>query len=59
MKSNIKNKLKGSMHQAKGVIKEKAGRATHRGGMEAEGRVERIRGKVQKKAGQVQDVVED
>ena len=51
MKRSTRNQIKGRARELKGNIKEKAGRAMNRGDMEAEGAMERIGGKVQKKAG--------
>ena len=51
MKRSTRNQIKGRAREVKGNIKEKTGRALNRGDMEAEGAVERIGGKVQKKAG--------
>jgi len=41
----------------KGKVKEKVGRATNNPDLEAEGQVEKIGGKVQKKIGQVEKVL--
>jgi uncharacterized protein YjbJ (UPF0337 family) len=41
----------------KGKVKEKVGRATNDPDLEAEGQVEKIAGKVQKKIGQVKKVL--
>ena len=43
----------------KGNIKEKTGRATNNRSMEAEGTVERMGGKLQKKAGDIEQRVDD
>jgi uncharacterized protein YjbJ (UPF0337 family) len=43
----------------KGTIKSKAGKLTNNRGLEAKGIVEKIAGKVQKKIGQVEKVVEN
>jgi uncharacterized protein YjbJ (UPF0337 family) len=51
MKRSTRNQIKGRAREVKGNIKEKTGRALNRGDMEAEGAMERIGGKVQKKAG--------
>ena len=59
MRSNIKNKVKGSARELKGTIKEKTGRATNNRSMEARGKMERAGGKVQRKVGQAQDLLED
>jgi uncharacterized protein YjbJ (UPF0337 family) len=54
MKPSTKNKARGTLHEVKGKVKEKVGRATNNPDLEAEGQVEQIRGKVQKKIGQVE-----
>jgi uncharacterized protein YjbJ (UPF0337 family) len=59
MKPSTKNEVKGKIHEVKGKIKEKAGRATNNPRLEDEGTDEKIAGKVQRKVGQVQKVVED
>ena len=51
MKRSTRNQIKGRARELKGNIKEKAGRATNSPDMEAKGAMERIGGKVQKKAG--------
>jgi len=57
MKQSTKDKAKGRFHEVKGKVKEKVGRATNNPDLEAEGIVEKIGGKVQKKFGQVEKVV--
>lgn len=54
MKPSTKNKARGMLHEVKGKVKEKVGRATNNPDLEVEGQVEQIRGKVQKKIGQVE-----
>jgi uncharacterized protein YjbJ (UPF0337 family) len=54
MKPSTKDKAKGTLHEVKGKVKEKVGRATKNPDLEVEGQVEQIRGKVQKKVGQVE-----
>jgi len=58
MKQSIKDKALGKFHEAKGKVKEKVGRAVNTPDLEAEGQVENIRGKVQKKIGEVEKVLE-
>jgi uncharacterized protein YjbJ (UPF0337 family) len=58
MKPSTENRVAGKIHEVKGAIKEKAGRLTNDPDMEDEGTGEKIAGKVQKKIGQVQKVVE-
>jgi uncharacterized protein YjbJ (UPF0337 family) len=59
MKPSTENQVKGKLHEVKGKIKEEAGRATKNPRLEDEGTDEKIAGKVQRKIGQVQKVVED
>ncbi len=54
MKRSTRNQIKGRGRELKGTIKEKTGRAMNRGDVEAEGAMERIGGKIQKKAGDVE-----
>jgi len=58
MKKSTKDKAKGKFHEVKGEVKEKLGRATNNPDLEDEGQVEKIGGKVQKKIGQVEKVLE-
>ena len=58
MKQSTKDKAKGKFHEVKGKVKEKVGRATNNRDLEAEGQVEKIGEKVQKKIGQVENVLE-
>ena len=57
MKSSMKDKLKGTFHEAKGKVKEIAGKITDNPKLEAEGKGEMIAGKVQEKIGQVKKVL--
>ena len=58
MKQSTKDQLKGSVHESKVKLKEKAGRITKNPDLEAEGRDEQTAGKVQKKVGQIEKVFE-
>jgi uncharacterized protein YjbJ (UPF0337 family) len=58
MKTSTKDKAKGKFHEVKGGVKEQVGRATNNPDLEAEGQVEKIVGKVQKKIGQVENGIE-
>ena len=58
MKQSTKDKAKGTFHEVKGKVKEKIARATNNPDLEAEGQLEKIGGKVQKKIGQVEKVLE-
>jgi uncharacterized protein YjbJ (UPF0337 family) len=52
MKSSIKDKVKGTFHEAKGKVKEVAGEITDNPTLEAKGTAEKIGGKIQQKIGQ-------
>jgi uncharacterized protein YjbJ (UPF0337 family) len=56
MDESTKDKTKGKLHELKGKVKEKIGKATNNPNLEAEGESEAIGGKVQKKIGQVEKV---
>ena len=56
MKSSTKDKIKGRVEQAKGAVKEKAGRATGNPDLEDRGTDEKIKGTVRNKVGDVKKV---
>jgi uncharacterized protein YjbJ (UPF0337 family) len=58
MQQSTKDKAEGSFHELKGTIKRKAGKLINDPGLEAEGVVEKIAGKIQTKVGQVEKAVE-
>jgi uncharacterized protein YjbJ (UPF0337 family) len=58
MKSGNRDKAEGTMHQAKGKIKEVTGRVVGNRDLEAEGKSENLEGKVQEKLGQVKKVMD-
>jgi uncharacterized protein YjbJ (UPF0337 family) len=58
MKQSTEDKAKGTLHEVKGKVKEKVGRATNNTDLEAEGIGEKIAGKIQKKIGKLEKVVE-
>jgi uncharacterized protein YjbJ (UPF0337 family) len=58
MKKSTEDKAKGTFHEVKGKVTEKVGRATNNPDLEAEGIGEKIAGKIQKKIGQLEKVVE-
>jgi len=58
MKPSAKNQVAGSVHEVKGKIKEEAGELTDNPKLEGEGIGEKIAGKIQKKIGQLQRVIE-
>ena len=58
MKQSTKNAIQGGLHEAKGTVKEKAGRIINNPDLTTEGENEKLAGKVQKKVGQVEKVFE-
>jgi uncharacterized protein YjbJ (UPF0337 family) len=58
MKPSTENQIAGKLHEVKGKLKEKAGQLTNDPDLEGEGLGERIAGKIQKKIGRVQKLVE-
>ena len=57
MKSSMKDKVKGTFHEAKGKVKEMAGKITDNPKLEAKGKAEKIAGKAREKIGQVKKVL--
>jgi uncharacterized protein YjbJ (UPF0337 family) len=57
MKSSIRDKAEGTFHAVKGKVKEVAGKLSNNNDLEAKGTDEKIAGKVQKKIGQVKEVL--
>ena len=57
MKSSMKDKVKGTFHEAKGKAKEMAGKVSDNPKLEAKGKAEKIAGKAQKKIGEVKKVL--
>ena len=58
MKDSTKDKVEGAAHELKGGVKETVGHATNDANLEAEGKVEKLGGKVQKKVADVEKVIE-
>jgi len=58
VKSSTRDTVEGKMHQAKGAIKEVAGKMVNNRDLEVEGKVEKIDGKVQKKIGQIEKIAD-
>lgn len=56
MKSSTKDKIKGSVKQAKGAIKERAGQASGNPNLQDRGTAEKVSGAIQKKVGDVKKV---
>jgi uncharacterized protein YjbJ (UPF0337 family) len=59
MKPSTHDQTHGKYHEVKGGVKERAGRATNNPNLEDEGTREKVAGKVQKKIGEVEKVLED
>jgi len=57
MKSSTTDNVQGAFHEAKGKVKEMAGKITDNPTLEAKGKAENIAGKVQEKVGQVKKVL--
>ena len=58
MKASTQDQAEGTFHELKGKIKEVAGKLSDNPKLEGEGLGEKMAGKVQKKIGQVERVVE-
>jgi len=59
MKRSSKDQATGKLHEVKGKIKTKLGRATKNLNLENEGEAEQVAGTVQKKIGQIEKVFEE
>ena len=58
MNPSTKDEIKGTVHEVKCKVKEKAGQVTNNPDLEAEGKAEHTTGKVEKKLGQIEKVFE-
>jgi uncharacterized protein YjbJ (UPF0337 family) len=58
MKDSTKGKIQGKVREVKGAMKERAGRATNNPALEGEGTDEKLGGKIQKKVGDIEKVLE-
>ena len=58
MNQSTKDELQGKGHEVKGAVKETVGHVIKNPKLEAEGRDENIAGKIQKKVGQIEKVLE-
>jgi uncharacterized protein YjbJ (UPF0337 family) len=58
MKASTRDRMEGKFHEAKGTVKEKIGSTTDHPVLESRGHDEKIAGKVQKKVGQIEKVLE-
>jgi uncharacterized protein YjbJ (UPF0337 family) len=54
-----KDRIEGSIEQAKGKVKEVAGKATGDSKLETEGKADQVKGKVQNTIGGVKDAVKE
>ncbi len=59
MKSSTRDRAKGGVREAKGSVKEKAGRAIGNPNLADRGTSEKVGGKIQRKVGEVKRVFED
>ena len=58
MKDSTKDKVEGAAHELKGSVKEKVGKAVNNPDLAADGSSEKVAGKIQKKVGDIEKVVE-
>jgi uncharacterized protein YjbJ (UPF0337 family) len=58
MDDSTKDKAAGTVHEVKGALKEKVGKVIGNPDLESEGQAENIAGKVQKKVGDIEKVIE-
>ena len=56
MKSSTKDKIQGTLNEAKGKVKEETGKATRNPDLRDRGTVEKAGGKIQRKVGDVKKV---
>jgi len=56
MKSSTKDRVKGRMSEAKGKVKETAGKAAGNPNLQDRGTTEKVGGKVQRKVGEIKKV---
>ena len=58
MKPSTKDQIQGTFHEMKGKAKQKVGQVTNDPNLAAEGQGEKLAGKLQKKVGQIEKVIE-
>jgi len=58
MKESTKDKVEGAAHELKGGLKQKLGQLTDNQNLQDDGTAEKIGGKIQKKVGDVEKVIE-
>jgi uncharacterized protein YjbJ (UPF0337 family) len=57
MTNSAKQQIEGDLHDAKGTAKEAEGKRTHDPDLEAEGRIEKVAGIVQKTLGKLEKLI--
>lgn len=57
MTQSMKDKIKGTPHEARGTVKEKVGQVTNNPNLTAKGKLEKLAGKAQRKMGQIEKVL--
>jgi uncharacterized protein YjbJ (UPF0337 family) len=58
MKPSTKDHVEGTFHETKGKLKQEVGQVTNNPSLTKKGQAEKLEGKVQKKVGQVEKVLE-
>lgn len=58
MNPSTNDQIEGKFHEVKGKIKQTAGQVANNPDLETEGQAEKLGGKIQKKVGQVEKVLE-
>ena len=58
MKDSTKDKLQGAVHEVKGAVKENVGKAIGNPDLRDQGAAEKVGGKIQKKVGDIEKVLE-
>ena len=58
MNPSTTDQIEGKFHEVKGKVKQAAGQATNNPDLEAEGKAENLGGKILKKVGQIEKVLE-
>lgn len=58
MKTSTKDQAAGKFHEAKGAVKEKVGSATNNPDLAARGDDEKVAGRMQNKAGQIEKALD-
>jgi uncharacterized protein YjbJ (UPF0337 family) len=58
MKPSTQDQIEGRIHQVKGAVKETVGQVTNDPDLTAEGKAEKLAGKIQEKAGQIEKIFE-